>query len=82
MDYFAYQDREANAERRERRAEDRARFEPKPVAEPEPVVAAVDRIEVIIVAPCGHPLKRCRYRGTSSWQNRWTCGVCGRNFSR
>lgn len=33
-DYFAYQDREADELRRERAAEERARFEPLPVDEP------------------------------------------------
>lgn len=39
-------------------------------------------VEFVIVSPCGHPLKLAKHTGTPSWQNRWTCGECGRNFSR
>lgn len=41
-----------------------------------------ERIEFVVVSPCGHPLKLAKNTGTPSWQNRWTCGECGRNFSR
>ena len=74
LDYFARQDREADVERRERRANERVRLEPAAIV--------VDRVEIVIVAPCGHPISGCRNTGTPNWQNRWTCGVCGCNFSR
>lgn len=47
-----------------------------------PVDADVRRTVVMIVAPCGHDISQCRNTGTPNWQNRFTCEVCGRNFSR
>lgn len=40
------------------------------------------QIEFVVVSPCGHPLREAKNTGTPNWQNRWTCGVCGKNFSR
>lgn len=45
-------------------------------------IASGQKVEFVIVSPCGHPLRSAKNTGTPSWQTRWTCGECGKNFSR
>ncbi len=40
------------------------------------------RLNIVVVAPCGHDIKQSKHTGTPSWQNRWTCKVCNRSYSR
>lgn len=44
--------------------------------------ASGKKVEFRVGTPCGHDMAEARNTGTPNWQNRWTCGECGQNFSR